>query len=93
MIAVLDGEMNYSINGERISIKEGEGVFVNSRQLHYGYSETQTEYVKLSGDIPWEETVLDLIRDMYCAKDDVTAPMMVQHDVPCLLFLRQNVLQ
>lgn len=42
-IIVLQGEMNYNINGEVIAIGQGEGVFVNSRQLHYGFSESRTE--------------------------------------------------
>ena len=42
-IAVLQGEMNYNINGEIITIRQNEGVFINSRQLHYGFSKTKTE--------------------------------------------------
>lgn len=33
LIAVLRGEMNYHINGEIITVRQGEGVFINSRQL------------------------------------------------------------
>lgn len=43
LIAVLRGEMSYNINSEIISLKENEGVFVNSGQLHYGFSKTKTE--------------------------------------------------
>lgn len=42
-IAVLKGEMNYSVNGEIVGLKKGEGIFVNSRQLHYGFSKTKNE--------------------------------------------------
>lgn len=35
--------MNYNINGEIITIRQDEGVFINSRQLHYGFSKTKTE--------------------------------------------------
>ncbi len=42
-IAVLQGEMSYNINGEIIDIRQNEGVFVNSRQLHYGFSKSKTE--------------------------------------------------
>ncbi len=42
-IAVLQGEMNYNINGEIITVRQNEGVFINSRQLHYGFSKTKTE--------------------------------------------------
>ena len=42
-IAVLQGEMNYNINGEIITLMQNEGVFVNSRQLHCGFSKAKTE--------------------------------------------------
>lgn len=42
-IAVLRGEMNYNINGKIIPLKQNEGIFVNSRQLHYGFSGNKTE--------------------------------------------------
>lgn len=34
-----EGEMNYSINGETIPLKEGDVLFVNARQLHFGFDE------------------------------------------------------
>lgn len=43
LILILSGEMQYNINGEIITLKEGEGVFVNARQLHFGYSESKRE--------------------------------------------------
>ncbi len=42
-IAVLQGEMNYNINSEIITLMQNEGVFVNSRQLHCGFSKAKTE--------------------------------------------------
>ena len=42
-IAVLRGEMNYNINGEIITLAQKEGVFVNSRQLHWGVSKEKKE--------------------------------------------------
>ena len=42
-IAVQQGEMNYNVNGEIITVKENEGIFVNSRQLHCGFSRTKSE--------------------------------------------------
>ncbi|PJI10330.1 AraC family transcriptional regulator [Clostridium sp. CT7] len=35
---LLKGHMSYSINGESYKLKEGQGIFVNSNQMHYGYS-------------------------------------------------------
>ena len=43
LITVLKGKMNYYINGEIITIRQGEGVFINSRQLHYGFSKIKEE--------------------------------------------------
>ena len=36
LICVLNGYMEYHVNGTVIRLEEGEGIFVNSRQLHYG---------------------------------------------------------
>lgn len=38
----IQGHMTYSINGQLCRIGEGEGIFVNSRHLHYGFSEDGT---------------------------------------------------
>ncbi len=42
-IYILSGSMQYNVNGETIDITEGNGIFVNSRQLHYGFSYTKEE--------------------------------------------------
>lgn len=42
-IIVLKGKMNYKINGKIITVEKNEGVFVNSRQLHCGFSKSKTE--------------------------------------------------
>lgn len=42
-IRVLEGEMNYYINGETIQISQNDGLIVNSRQMHYGYSVNSRE--------------------------------------------------
>lgn len=39
-IVVLQGEMTYFVNGEKYLLKKGMGIFVNSGQLHYGFSES-----------------------------------------------------
>ncbi len=43
LIAVLDGEMDYNVNGAIVTLHKGDGIFVNSRQLHFGFSDTRTE--------------------------------------------------
>jgi AraC-like DNA-binding protein len=42
-IAVLSGKMLYNINGDIVELNDGDGIFVNSRQLHYGFSNDHTE--------------------------------------------------
>ena len=37
------GQMNYYINGKRVLLNAGEAIIVNSRQMHYGYSENGQE--------------------------------------------------
>ena len=42
-ILILEGQMSYDVNGQKISLQTGEGIFVNSHCFHYGYSDTHTE--------------------------------------------------
>ncbi len=42
-ISILSGSMWYNVNGELILLKQGEGILVNARQLHYGFSSTREE--------------------------------------------------
>lgn len=42
-ILILEGQMTYEVNGRTISMHTGEGIFVNSRCFHYGYSDAHTE--------------------------------------------------
>ena len=44
-ILILEGQMSYDINGQKVSLQTGEGIFVNSRCFHYGYSDTHTECI------------------------------------------------
>ena len=36
LVAVLRGQMRYEVNGEPLVLREGNGVFVNARQMHAG---------------------------------------------------------
>lgn len=42
-ILILKGQMYYDVNGEKISLQTGEGIFVNSCCFHYGYSDLHNE--------------------------------------------------
>lgn len=43
LILVLSGQMHYNVNGEIVPLGAGEGIFVNARQLHFGFSREKTE--------------------------------------------------
>lgn len=47
LILILSGQMQYNINGNVVCLKPGEGIFINARQLHFGYSEEKCECVFL----------------------------------------------
>lgn len=42
-IYIRSGEMQYRINDRTVMLHQGEGIFVNARQLHYGFSDTRAE--------------------------------------------------
>ncbi|OZB92763.1 AraC family transcriptional regulator [Paenibacillus sp. XY044] len=37
-ILILEGSMNYFVDGDNYTLQKGEAIFVNSNRLHYGYS-------------------------------------------------------
>ncbi|MBQ8973313.1 MAG: helix-turn-helix transcriptional regulator [Clostridia bacterium] len=43
VLIATDGEMDYFVNGQTLHLQKGEGVFVNARRLHYGYSRTHRD--------------------------------------------------
>ena len=42
-ILILDGAMDYFINSDIVRMKKGEGIFVSSKRLHYGFSKNNTD--------------------------------------------------
>ena len=40
-ILILDGKMDYFVNGQILRLGMGEGIFVNSKRLHYGFSKDE----------------------------------------------------
>jgi AraC family transcriptional regulator, melibiose operon regulatory protein len=42
-ILILNGAMDYFVNGQTLSVNKGEGIFVNSKRLHYGFSDDKTD--------------------------------------------------
>ncbi len=44
-ISILSGSMDYNVNGEILHLEAGQGIIVNARQLHYGFSTEHKECV------------------------------------------------
>lgn len=42
LLMPVKGHISYKINGQTFFISEGEAIFVNSKQMHYGFSADQT---------------------------------------------------
>ena len=42
-IIILSGRMSYNVNGATVELSPDDGIMVNSRQFHYGYSPDYTE--------------------------------------------------
>lgn len=43
LIAVINGEMDYNVNGQILNLPPGSGIIINSGQMHYGFSDQKTE--------------------------------------------------
>lgn len=44
-ISVISGDMDYNVNGEVFHLEAGQGIWVNARQLHYGFSPEHRECI------------------------------------------------
>lgn len=53
---VLEGGMDYFVNGKNIHLREGDGIFVNSRRMHYNYS---------GGKIPCRYLVITISPELF----------------------------
>ncbi len=42
-ISVLSGSMDYNVNGQILHLAAGQGILVNARQIHYGFSAARNE--------------------------------------------------
>ncbi len=40
---IFDGQMEYNVNGNIITLSKGEGIFVNSKQMHFGFNSKHHE--------------------------------------------------
>lgn len=40
---IIDGQMNYNVNGTVIPLPTGTGIFINSKQMHFGFSKDRQD--------------------------------------------------
>ena len=82
-IAVLSGQMTYNVNGKRISLRKDEGIFINSCQMHFGFSEQKEEC---------EFLCILLHPVLLCTTSalerDFVLPVIHNHSLPFLYFHR-----
>lgn len=47
LLLPLKGYLAYNVSGEKVTVEEGDAIFVNARQMHYGFSAdgTDCEYI------------------------------------------------
>ena len=85
LIAVLSGQMDYNVNGQIIRMEEGQGIFVNARQLHYGFSreKRECEFICLLLN-----PVL-LCSSLYLEQQYLT-PLLSDGSLPCLFLSRET---
>lgn len=84
-ILILSGEMVYNINGEIVLLREGEGIFVNARQMHFGYSDMKKECVFIC---------LLLHPMLLCysktAEENIINPIILNDHIPFYVFRKVN---
>lgn len=80
-IVILQGKMAYSVNGNDYLLEEGQGIFVNSRQFHYGHSFQQMDCDFLCIILP-----LTLLNPPAAVKDTYITPLLESNHYPfCIL--------
>jgi len=78
-IYVYSGEMDYSVNGTILKMKAGEGIFVNSQCLHFGFSDRK--------DCDFLCILLnpEAVAFTPSVRENFVAPLIENAEFPCLL--------
>ena len=84
-IRIYDGEMDYFIGGKNIRMKAGNCLFVNSRQMHYGYSPQKKECHFLCVLI--SPAILTGSRQLF---DENIAPLMKNGNFPFIHITKED---
>ena len=79
-ILVRSGRMSYNVNGDIVTLGEGDCIIVGSRQLHYGFSDTHSECDFLCILLhPMLFSTCPVMQEQY------VTPLVEQSDIPYLL--------
>ncbi len=82
---VLNGRMYYNVNGDTVSVDEGEGIFINTRQMHYNFSRENRD----------AEYICILLHPMLLCTSRLVErrfvePLLSDPSHPCYVFRRDN---
>lgn len=84
-LVVLQGEMNYCVNGVEYNLEEGKGIVVNSNQMHYGYSEESQNCEFICAIVP-----LSLLEPYATVYEKYVAPVVEDECNPCFVIDEKN---
>ena len=84
-IHVLEGTMDYSIDGKRVTLETGNCLFVNAKHMHYGYSPERKECIFTCVLI--HPSLLTANRRLY---QELLQPFLENQAAPYLLFSRDD---
>lgn len=85
LLMPLKGYLNYNVNGQQIRIEEGNAIFVNVRQMHYGYSADGTDCIYLCA--AFRPELLYANREI---QNRYILPVLTNTGLPYLLLEREN---
>lgn len=85
LIYVISGHMLYNINGKIVTLDEGNGIFVNSKQFHYGFSDDKSECIFIC-------ILLHplLLNTSYYIEQKFLTPLLSENSIPFYV-LHQNI--
>lgn len=85
ILYVSNGHMDYNVNGNVITLNEGDAVIVNAKQLHYGFSADGSDCIYYC--LVFKPEVLfhnDILYERY------VSPIVMAQEIPCTLLLSKK---
>ncbi|WP_267202554.1 helix-turn-helix domain-containing protein [Limosilactobacillus kribbianus] len=84
---IFAGQMNYNVNGTIITLSKGNGIFVNSKQMHFGFNSNHQDCLFLC--VVFKPTLLCI----NSAFEEEYVKPIINNGVPFLKLSEQNPLQ